>query len=304
MKKYVAALLYLWLALLTIGCSPGSLPQPDVNRLVDIGSARKVYLECRGVGSPTVILVSGTGGASDEWTHTLNPSKPEQEPVLSDSAVLPQVSQFTRVCAYDRPGTTRFDGSLSPSTPVPQPTTAADGVADLHALLTAANISGPYVLVGASWGGMITRLFASTYPKEVSGLIFVDAASEFLKTTLTPTQWADWMSKVRAIVSTKNVEVPNYEPSVQAVRDHPLLSSIPAVVLTSDKPWDLQVGDSGSTWTAWLKAQDLLAAQLGATHISNTNSSHGIAVEQPQLVVDAIRTLVQANRKQTPTPPK
>ena len=72
------------------------------------------------------------------------------EPKPSRSAVFPRVGKFTRVCAYDRPGTTRLDGTLSPSTPVRQPTAAQDGAADLHALLRAAKQKGPYVLVAHS----------------------------------------------------------------------------------------------------------------------------------------------------------
>ena len=66
--------------------------------------------------------------------------------------------------------------------------------------------------------------------------------------------------------------------------------------LTSDKPWDLQVGTTGSLFPAWLAAQDRLAAQLKARHITQTNSSHGIAVEQPQIVVNAIRDVVDQIR--------
>jgi hypothetical protein len=69
-------------------------------------------------------------------------------------------------------------------------------------------------------------------------------------------------------------------------------------VLTAEKPWDLEVGDSGSTWPAWLAAQDLLAAALGADHVTNTDSGHAIGVEQPALVVDAIRRVVDAARSE------
>jgi pimeloyl-ACP methyl ester carboxylesterase len=158
---------------------------------------------------------------------------------------------------------------------VARPTTAQNGVADLHALLTAANEPGPYVLVGASWGGLIARLYASTYPDQVAGLILVDGASEFFQETLTPEQWADWMQLIRKSKSADN-EVPDYEPSVTQIRNVPLARIIPSVVLTSDKPWDLQVGTTGSSFPAWLTAQDRLAAQLKARHITQTNSSHGI----------------------------
>src|SRR5215217_191523 len=159
----------------------------DFSGLVDIGGGRKMYMECHGSGAPTLVLVSGARGPYDDWTHVIDSSG---EPKPSGSAVLPKVGKFTRVCAYDRPGTTSFDGTLSPSTPVVQPTTAQDGAADLHALLRAAKEPGPYVLVAHSWGGLNVRLYASTYPEEVSGLVLLDAGSEFLQKTLTPEQWA------------------------------------------------------------------------------------------------------------------
>jgi pimeloyl-ACP methyl ester carboxylesterase len=153
--------------------------------LVDIGRGRKMYLECSGTGSPTVMLISGTRGAHDDWTDLIDPKNPAGAPMPGESAVFPQVSKFTQVCAYDRPGTTRNDNTVTASTPVRQPTTAQQGVADLHALLIAAREPGPYMLVGHSWGGLIARLFASTYPDEVAGLVLVDPASEFLKSSLT-----------------------------------------------------------------------------------------------------------------------
>lgn len=302
-KKIFTATLWVGVVLVLTCCNANSLPDSDISELVTIGSSRKIYLMCRGVGSPTVVLISGTGGASDEWTHVSNPANPNNNPIPDNSAVFGQVSKFTRVCAYDRPGTMRFDDTLAPSTPVSQPTSAEDGVTDLQTLLDAADVRGPYILVGASWGGMIAKLFASTHPNEVAGLVFVDSASEFLKTTLTPAQWSDWMNKAKGMLALKDAEVPDYESSIPQVRNNPLQKNKPTIVLTSDKPWDLQVGDTGSTWPAWLQAQKLLASQLAAVHISNTKSGHGIAIEQPQLVVEAIRKVVEAIRTEKPLSP-
>src|SRR5438132_1227408 len=72
----------------------------------------------------------------------------------------------------------------------PQPRTAPDAVADLHTLLGAAGVPGPYILAGHSLGGLFVRLYASTYPGEVVGLILVDAYSERLETLLKPERWA------------------------------------------------------------------------------------------------------------------
>jgi pimeloyl-ACP methyl ester carboxylesterase len=144
------------------GTATSGAASGESGQLVPIGGDRRVYLECRGTGSPTVVLVSGAGGAADEWTDVIDPADPTAGPKPSKSAVLPTVASFTRVCAYDRPGTTRDDDTLIPSTLVPQPTTAQAGVRDLRAVLTAAGEHAPYVLVGASWGAMIVALYART----------------------------------------------------------------------------------------------------------------------------------------------
>ena len=148
--------------------------------LVDIGGGRKMYLKCSGRGSPTVVLVGGLRASADDWDIS-DKSKP---------TVFTGVGKFTRVCACDRPGTPVGE-KPSRSDPVPQPTTAKDAVADLHALLSAAGEAGPYVLVGHSYGGLIVRLYASTYPKEVSGLVLVDALTEGLQDAETPRTMGD-----------------------------------------------------------------------------------------------------------------
>src|SRR5207248_7467106 len=148
---------------------------------VDIGGGRKIYLKCQGTGSPAVVLVGGRMASADDWS------------VADKTAptVFSEVAKFTRVCAYDRPGTPVGE-KPSRSDPVPQPTTAEDAVADLHALLSAAGEAGPYVLVGHSYGGLVVRLYASTYPEDVSGMVLIDALAEEMKTRLTPEQWALW----------------------------------------------------------------------------------------------------------------
>jgi pimeloyl-ACP methyl ester carboxylesterase len=253
------------------------------------------------------LLVSGAQGAHDDWTHVADTNNPDAAPQASDSAVYPRVARFTRVCAYDRPGTTFISGGPSLSTPVPQPTTARAGVADLSAVLAAAHEPGPYVVVGASWGGMIANLYARTNPTTVSGLVFVDAASEFLYDTLTPAQWTAWMQLNRTLLATPTVEVPDYQAAVDEIRAAPAMPAMPAAVLTADKPWNLPLGSAGLTWPAWTAAQDRLASLLNATHITHTNSSHPINIEQPRTVIDAIHNVVDATRlnirQSSPTTP-
>jgi pimeloyl-ACP methyl ester carboxylesterase len=278
----------------------------DCARLVDIGGGRKMYLTCRGKGSLTVVLVGGLRASADDWNIADKTAPP----------VFPEVGKFTRVCACDRPGTPVGE-KPSRSDPVPQPTTAKNAVADLHALLKAAGETGPYVLVGHSYGGLVVRPYASTYPKDVAGLVLVDALSEGLRDAETPEQWAIQRKLVQNDVPESLAEYPaieriDAERSFDQVRASPPLHSIPLVVLSAHRLWGPQIPamikagklpkdvplDFGYvTDVAQIKAQKGLATLVpNAKHITNTNSGHEIHKEQPQLVVDAIREVVEAVR--------
>jgi pimeloyl-ACP methyl ester carboxylesterase len=270
----------------------------DGAELVEIGGGRKMYLECRGTGSPTVVLISGTRGAHDDWTYLINPTSHAVAQKPSESAVFFQIAKLTRVCAYDRPGTIQNDNTPTNSSPVRQPTTAQQGVTDLHALLSAGKEPGPYVLVGHSWGGLIARLFASIYPDQVSGLVLVDPASEFLKSSLTPAQWATYIEATRKLIEPNGLEAPDHVRTLELLHGTPQVRAMPVVVLTSDKRFDFGAGGV-ETWTAWRTAQDRLAKLLNAKHVSDTNSGHAIQMEQPQLVIDAVRQVVDAVRDPT-----
>lgn len=265
--------------------------------LVKIEGGRKMFLRCRGSGTPTVVLVSGFRGAYDDWTHVV--AGPGREPRASRSSVFPQVGRFTRVCGYDRPGTVSFDGRLTPSTTVRQPTAAQNGVDDLHALLGAAGVPGPYVLVAHSWGGMIACLYASRHPDEVAGLVLLDPGSVYLKTTLKPAQWHRFVRAARRLGKPRTLEAVDYERGVRAIRAAPAVPRVPAVVLTADHRFDFGAGGR-RTWRAWLVAQNRLAADLRAEHVTHTNSGHYIAGERPRLVVRQVRRVVRAARTRPP----
>jgi pimeloyl-ACP methyl ester carboxylesterase len=261
-----------------------------------------MYIECDGVGTPPVLLISGKGNRADTWsTNRVDPQKPY-------AAVFRQAARFTRVCAYDRPWTIGVDGEPSRSDPGPEPVTAKDGVADLHALLTAADVHGPYVIVGHSYGGLIARLYASTYPDAVAGLALEDALSEGLYDGLTAAQ--------REVLETINL-VPERVDTLSSfaqVIAAPRVRTMPMVILTADlppiSPEDVASGTFppsvtvdfvNALWSAQIAAQDSLAKLFpGATHTTNTNSHHYIHVEQPQIVVDAIREVVDRVRGAQP----
>jgi pimeloyl-ACP methyl ester carboxylesterase len=288
--------------------APASSASGDFSGLVDIGG-RNIYLECRGTGSPTVILEAGGRASARYWTDDL--LHPETPRLM----VLPGVAAFTHVCAYDRPGTYAPIGDedlIGRSDPVAQPRTATDAVRDLHALLRAAEIPGPYVLAGHSAGGLFIRLYASTYPDDVAGLVLVDAYSEFIEQQLMPDQWADLM-RLNALLGTNTVlPIPGYGDAEtlpfgsdndvmrQAAAATPL-RPMPLAVLAKGIPFDLTevaLGFSPETLeAALLEAESQLSALVpnGRMFIAS-DSGHDIHQDQPALVTEAIRQVVEGVR--------
>jgi pimeloyl-ACP methyl ester carboxylesterase len=290
-------------------------PQGDFAGLVEIGGGRRLYLECRGTGGPTVVLEAGAGDRADIWTRDL------QDPAGSRLMVLPAVAGFTRVCAYDRPGTTGAVGpDASPadaeagflpsrSDPAPQPRTAEQAVADLHALLQTGGVTGPYVLVGHSFGGLYVRLYAARYPDAVVGLVLVDATHEDVwvqfRARMTPAQWATF----EAIQF--NMDAPDEYPVLeridantstaqmrQARQDSPL-RPLPLAVLAHGRPFDAPFPD----WPGEAMEQIMLALQYDlAAQVPNarlslaSQSGHYVHQDQPGLVIEAIRQVVAGVR--------
>jgi pimeloyl-ACP methyl ester carboxylesterase len=126
---------------------------PPPGELYDVGDYR-LHLHCTGEGSPTVILEAGAGSAALAWY-----------------LVQKEVAGFTRVCSYDRAGFGWSDPASGPLLP-------RQVAEDLHKLLMAADVPGPYILVGHSAGGYYVRAYAGQYPSEVLGLVLVDAVHE------------------------------------------------------------------------------------------------------------------------------
>jgi pimeloyl-ACP methyl ester carboxylesterase len=129
---------------------PDSLP--STGQLVDVGG-HQLYLSCVGSGSPTVVLEPGAGGTSAQMGW-----------------ITPDVAAHTRVCVYDRAG-------RGWSEPADSPQDGAQIATDLHTLLHRADVPGPYVLAGHSFGGLYVRIFAAHYPDEVAGLVLIDSTA-------------------------------------------------------------------------------------------------------------------------------
>ena len=150
-----------------------------------------------------------------------------------------------RVCAYDRPGTLRYTEPPSVterSSPVSMPRTAQDVVGDLHALLTAADVPGPYVLVAHSLGGLFGRLYAQTYPDQVRALLFVDSFPVEIPTLM----GADWPayrqllnSPLPLLANTPTFEVVDIDKSIAQMAAPRPFPPIPTAVLTKTEPFPI-----------------------------------------------------------------
>jgi pimeloyl-ACP methyl ester carboxylesterase len=125
----------------------------QTTRAIDMDGRRLVLAEC-GRGSPAVVLETGLGAESEEW-----------------STVQAALAPLTRVCRYDR-------AARGASDVAPQPRSALDLVEDLRVLLHRADVMPPYVLVGHSLGGLLVRLFAHRHREQVAALVLVDSMHE------------------------------------------------------------------------------------------------------------------------------
>jgi pimeloyl-ACP methyl ester carboxylesterase len=132
--------------------SQASRKYPVSGKLVDVGG-RKIQIDCRGQGSPTVVLETGIDNLGS----------------LSWAAVHDEIAQTTRVCAYSRAGILWSD----PNTGTVDHKSITQ---DLHEALIKSGETGPWVMVGFSAGGPATINFTSQYASEVAGLVFVDAS--------------------------------------------------------------------------------------------------------------------------------
>ena len=284
-----------------------SSPMPG--KLVDV-AGKKMHIDCEGEGSPAVVLDSGLGDTYISWMK-----------------VQLQIAKFTRVCSYDRAGL-GYSGSSS------EPRTSKVVAQELHALLQAADIAPPYVLVGHSMGGFDVRLYASLYRDQVAGMLLVDASHpdqenrlppelknlegsglremEFLEYTMPfglprliglceddPVQRAaecNFHNAREVVAEMKAVS----ESSAQTAAT-PSLGDIPLAVLSHDpeKPSSEFPPDlARQVNEAWEKMQEELAhLSTRGTQKIVKNSAHYIQIDEPDAVIDAVQAIVEQCRQ-------
>lgn len=147
---------------------------PPPGQMVDVGGY-KLHLHCIGEGSPTVILDAVGGGSSTQW-----------------ALVQPEIASTARVCAYDRAG-------FGWSEPGPEPRDAHQQARELRTLLVNAGVTGPYVLVGHSYGGRVARVYAAQYPDEVEGMVLVDTGQLYQDLRYPPEAHAEYAAEEQMI---------------------------------------------------------------------------------------------------------
>jgi pimeloyl-ACP methyl ester carboxylesterase len=262
----------------TPGASPVSARTGTFDGLVDIGG-RSLYLECSGAGAPTVILEGGLDTAATEQFVS----------------IVPGIARFTRVCAYDR-------ANLHLSDAAPKPRTVADMADDLHALLAAAHVPGPYVAVAASYGGLVTRLFAHTYPAEVAGIVLIDSTHEDqdddMEQTLGPELWAELLA-TGYMESVEGIDFATSNEQVRRARASSPLPTVPVISLTAPLPtdepfepgWPLAMNDVFRAENA-----DLATLAPGERWIVVEGSGHNIHYDRPTVVIDAVGDVVEVVR--------
>jgi pimeloyl-ACP methyl ester carboxylesterase len=268
--------------------SPTIVPKGRHSGWFDIGG-RRLFLRCTGHRNPTVVF---EGGLTSDWYELQN-----------------QLAGFTRVCSYDRPG-----GPGSRSDPAPTPRTARDFVADLHALLHVTHVPGPYVLAGHSNSGLFSMLYASTHPRQVAGLVLIDAVHPatikrrlaMLKPLVSPQEWEALRQLMITVpprlVDPEGIDIWTSERQTRLALRRSPLRPMPLVVLAHGHP------EPGTPFVEheerlWQQLQRELAQLVpGGRLVIATQSGHDIPHEQPELVLDAIRDVVLAVRAGDPVP--
>lgn len=273
---------------------PGSQATGELSQLFEI-DGREIYLQCRGSGSPTIVLQSGYGNAADIWNAAAG----------SPPAVFEGTAGLSRVCAYDRPGSLRqFDDigaelpgiTVGRSDTAPMPRTGRAVVTELHDLLAAAGVPGPYVLVGHSLGGLFNLLYAQTNPDQVAGMVFIDATYPDLESLLDPAVWNSFSSPLASPTSPiagYDMEGYDLDGLMTEIAAAPGVPSVPAVFLFADRA---ETGDSAfdSAYAAVLPElrEQFVARFPGATSSVIPDTTHYIQVERPDAVIQAIAGLL------------
>lgn len=265
---------------------------------------RTIVARTQGKGSPPVVFISGFPDSGTAW----------KTPVDIFSAV----GEFTEVWNYDRPGTINVeeDRIEGLSDPTQQPVTAKDQVNDLHNIIMCSKIDKPFIIVAHSAGGLIARLYAYTYPCDVSGMILIDVTNEKLLETWGQTEIDIFLSSLEFLANERMLIYPDIE-IIDFIKSFKQLNQyrkqklyIPAIILSSTEVPDVdQLIEAGwpnyatqelveSTIRGAHESLDLLAKTFcpEAKRITVENSGHYIHRDHPNLIIKLIYNMVMKQR--------
>jgi pimeloyl-ACP methyl ester carboxylesterase len=298
---------------------------PPPGRLIDVGGGRKMHLDCRGHGAPTVVFQAGLDTTGS----------------LGWGLVQDKIAAFTRACAYDRAGVMWSD----------PPVRAPDEVSineDLHRLLKLAGEAPPFVLVGHSLGGPLILDYTHRFGSEVAGLVFVDPshpdqvarfkAAGFnaephlgLLRALTALRWTGW-TRLPIAVGGADHFPPDSVKAAQAYRGKSMAGAVaeadalptlfgeagadlrndprplgdrPTIVLTALKPTPpallkaMKITPATNaarvrTWIAMHDEETLWSTRGRQVHVDD--ASHYIQLDRPDVVIAAVKDVVEAVR--------
>ena len=239
-------------------------------------SGHNLNLLVGGEVTPTVVFEAGFGAGLTSW-----------------STVQSNIAKFARTVSYDRAG-------IGQSEAGPKPRAAKQIALELHTALQNAGIGPPYVLVGHSFGGIYVRVFADMYPKEVAGIVLIDPSQETFDDWTRTHQEAqrtaldEQIAKASQGVRDESAEV---NTSYQQARAAKVPAGVPVILLTAMKDDTMPAGVR-KVWAE--KHEEWIAKVPGGKHIVVENSGHFIQAEQPRVVIDPIKQVVDQARRKMP----
>ncbi len=270
-------------------------------QLVAVAEGRRLHIFCKGEGAgPAVILEAGLS------QYTAN---------ATFGAAQDAIAGFARVCTYDRAG-------MGWSDPAPEGWTYPDRVGDLHALLRAANVEGPYVLVGHSMGGLLARAYAATYPDQVAGLVLLDSTTERnfdeieaargvvvaqidaalavarpgvpvigLPAGTSPEMQMAFTPEVLRGVKAEFEALDRLTPQTRPSSAPGALGDLPLIVVPRGRTMSPPSADDLDHRQG---QEELLRLSSNAVLTVAENSGHTVPLDEPQVVADAVRRLLDA----------
>jgi pimeloyl-ACP methyl ester carboxylesterase len=270
----IMAVLVSGLAIL-LAVDPGRFAFKDID-----AGGHQLRMLVSGQGHPAVVFETGgspaSGGALEAWER-----------------VQPAVSKFATTVSYDRAG-------IAWSAPGPKPRDARQVARELHTALGNAHVPPPYILVGHSFGGPLTRVFANLYPGEVVGMVLLDPTQE---------EFMEWnRARAPGHDERQDEEWKQIQASLTQAHQSRVPEGIPVTLITAMGPRVLpsfvtpeQKAELNAFRPMWLKFHQQWIEKLPrGRHLITENSGHGIPFEEPELVVKAIRETIDLARSPQP----